>query len=351
MSSNSLPVNYRDVVRARERLKGQAHVTPLLTSCQLDALASERLGAAVKLHFKCENLQRVGAFKFRGAFNFVSTMSSFERAQGVVTASSGNHGQAAALACKLKGVKCTVVMPDDAPEAKIDAVRGYGADVVIVGPKSRDRADRAKEISEKNGAVLMPSYDCERIIAGQGTAGLEIVEQLGCSDDNVHSVAVVAPVGGGGLLGGLCVALKGADDDDDDCDRVERVLAFGAEPAGADDARRSLDAGERLLQECPRTVADGLRTSLGVRNFALLKAHCDGIFLASDAHILEAMALIWSRMNIVVEPSAAVPLAVVLNSDEFRRSVHEKSIARIVLLLSGGNVALNFSHLMPLDDR
>ena len=302
-----------DVQAAALRLKPYVHRTPVFTSSFLDAESGGRL------FFKCENLQKVGAFKIRGATNFVLQLSSAQAARGVVTHSSGNHGQAVAAAARARGVPATVVMPRSSAAVKRAAVAGYGARVVPCADGDRARAEAAQRFVEQEGATLIHPYGHPHIVAGQGTLALELLEQVADLD------AVVAPVGGGGCLSGISVAVRGL---------RPRVALFGAEPERADDAARSLAAGRILPSVQPDTVADGLRTSLAPLTFALLRAHGVRILTVSEERIVTAMRAIWMRMKLVVEPSAAVSLAAVLaHAVQFRGR-------RVGVVLTGGNVDL-----------
>ncbi|MFL5539979.1 MAG: threo-3-hydroxy-L-aspartate ammonia-lyase [Longimicrobiaceae bacterium] len=304
-----------DVRAAAGRLRGIAHRTPVLTSRTLDGVT----GATVFL--KCESFQRGGAFKFRGAFNAVSKLSDGERARGVLTYSSGNHAQAVALTGRLLGVKTVVVMPEDAPGAKIAGTRGYGAEVVLYDRHGRSREEIAAELQRERGMTLIPPYDHPDVIAGQGTAALELLEETGPLD------VVMTPCGGGGLLSGTALAAKSA---------APGVRVVGVEPEAADDATRSFRTGELHTVHNPPTIADGLRTpSLGRYTFPLVRAHADEMRTVSDRQIVEAMRFLWTRMKLVVEPSGAVPLAAVLADPEPFRG------RRVGIVISGGNVDLS----------
>jgi threonine dehydratase len=303
-----------DVRAAAARIAPYAHATPVLRSRSLDALAG------CELHFKCENLQRVGAFKFRGACNAVFSLSDEEAARGVVTQSSGNHGAAIALACRLRGVTATVVVPRSAPKVKLAAIREFGARIV---PCDTDQASRdaatAQVLADTGGSLVHPFND-SRVIAGQGTATLELLRAVPDLD------TVMAPVSGGGLLSGTALAAHGLNP-------ALRVL--GAEPEGARDAHDSLKSGERITGRATHTVCDGLRAELGPLTFRILREHAGDILLASDTEVVAAMRLLWERLKLVVEPSSAVPLAAVLR--------HRPLFAgrRIGIILSGGNVDLD----------
>ena len=311
-----------DVARAAERIRPLARRTPVLTAASLDALFG------VRLFFKCENFQRVGAFKFRGACNAVWSLPKAEAARGVATHSSGNHGAALALAARLRGVPCTVVVPRNAPAVKRAAVAGYGAEVVPCEPTLEAREATLARVIGGSGQTVVHPYDDARVIAGQGTAALELVDALPALD------VVLAPIGGGGLAAGTALAVRKASPG-------TRVVAV--EPLGADDAYRSFRSGERLPSIAPNTIADGLLTSLGVRNFELVRRYVDDIVRVSEEAIVQAMRLVWERMKIVIEPSAAVPLAALVEgaletSDAIAPPMAGK---RIGILLSGGNVDLD----------
>jgi len=297
-------------------LDGVAHRTPVVTCATLDGIAGRRL------FFKCENLQKIGAFKFRGAYHAVSRLAEAVAALGVVTHSSGNHAQALALSARLRGIPATVVMPSTASPPKRRAVAGYGARIVECEPTLEARESTANDVLRETGGTLIAPYDNANVIAGQGTAALELMEQVPGLD------AIVAPVGGGGLLSGTCVAVHGLD---------PSVRVYGAEPKGADDAARSLAAGELIPQTGPDTVADGLLTSLGELTWPIIRDHCAGIPTVEEAEILRAMRLAWERAKLLIEPSSAVAVAVALG-DELRVA---PGLERVGVILSGGNVDLD----------
>ncbi len=308
-----IAVTLDDIRAAAARLSEWAHRTPVLTSRTLD----ERCGGSIFL--KCENFQKVGAFKFRGAMNAVLLLDESQRSAGVVTHSSGNHAQALALAGQLAGVPVCVVMPRTAPAVKREATEGYGARVVSCEPTLADREATVNRLIAEHGYELVHPYDDWRVIAGQGTAALELLETAGPLD------AIVVPCGGGGLLSGTAIATRGISPETE---------VYGAEPANADDARRSLAEGRILPSEDPKTIADGLRTSLGERDFAVIREHVTGIVTATETEILNAMRFIWERMKIIIEPSCAVPVAAILNGQV------QAGGRRIGVILSGGNVDL-----------
>ena len=308
-----------DVRAAATRLAGTANRTPVLTSRTLDALAGRRL------LFKCEQFQRVGAFKFRGAYNAIARLDPVTASRGVVTHSSGNHAQAVALAAKLRGIPAYIVMPEDAPAVKRAAVADYGAEIHDCPPNLVARETSAAALVAATGATLIPPYDHPDVIAGQGTAGLELFEEVGPLD------AVIVAVGGGGLLSGVTLALR---------ELSPKTRVFAAEPEGADDAARSKAAGRFIPQTDPRTIADGLRTSLGEETtWPVVRDLVEDVITVDDAAIITAMRLVWERMKLVIEPSAAVPLAVALGP-AFRRL---QNIETVGVFFSGGN--LDLGHL------
>lgn len=311
-----------DVRQAARRIEPHAHRTPVLRSSFFD----RTLGA--ELHFKCENLQRVGAFKFRGACNAVMSLSDEEAQRGVITHSSGNHAQALALAASLRGIQARVVMPESALPVKLAAVKGYGAQVILCEPTLEAREITAERIIQQTKSVLIHPYDDPRIIAGQGTAALELLDQVGQELD-----LVLAPVGGGGLMSGTLITFSALS---------PTTGVIGVEPEGADDAKRSLEAGRIIPSINPDTIADGLLTSLGERNFAVIKKHIRTIVTVSDEAIVRAMRMVWERMKTIIEPSAAVPLAALL---EKRVDIHGQ---RVGVILSGGNANLD---ALPWSDQ
>ncbi|MFU8820713.1 MAG: pyridoxal-phosphate dependent enzyme [Gammaproteobacteria bacterium] len=303
-----------DVFAAAARIAPFIHRTPVLTSRGLDA----QFGA--RLFFKCENFQVSGAFKARGAFNAVLSLDPASAAKGVATHSSGNHGAALALAAARRGIPAWVVVPTDASGFKRDAIARYGAQVVDCAPGLAQREARLAEWVAECGATLVHPYDDAAVIAGQGTTALELVEQAGMLD------VLLAPVGGGGLISGCALAGRAS------CPGL-RVVA--AEPAGADDCWQSMQAGERVRLEQVKTVADGLRASIGGRNWALISDHVDEVVRVEEMEIVSAMRLAWERLKIVIEPSAAVPLAAVASG---RLQVDG---LRVGVVFSGGNLDLD----------
>jgi len=306
-------VSFDDVARAHERIKPQAKRTPVLTSATVDALT----GASV--FFKCENFQRMGAFKFRGAYNALSQLSPDERRRGVIAFSSGNHAQAVALAGKLLEIKTVIVMPADAPKVKLDATRGYGAEVVTFA-KGEDREQLSARLARERNLVLIPPFDHPHIVAGQGTAAKELIEDAGPLD------ALVVPCGGAGLLSGCAVAARHL---------LPECRVIGVEPAAGDDATRSFKEKKLIKIAVPDTIADGARTtSLGEVTFPLVMRYVSDMLTVTDDELLRAMFFLWERMKIVVEPTGALAACAVL----------EKKInlpgLKIGVILSGGNVDL-----------
>jgi len=303
-----------DVRAASGRIQPWLHRTPVLTSQSLD----EMTGATC--WFKCENLQKGGAFKARGATNAVFHLTDAEAAKGVATHSSGNHGAALALAAGWRGIKARVVMPRTAAAVKLKAVAAYGAEIILCEPTLESRQETLDKVLRETGAVYIPPYNHFDVIAGQGTASLELLEEVSGLD------VVLAPVGGGGLLSGTAITLKALS---------PTTLVYGCEPQLADDAARSLQSGKLILGDNTQTIADGLRTSLGELTFAIILQHVTQILAVSEEDIVRAMRLLWERMKLIVEPSGAVPLAVMLaHPQEFKGK-------RVGLILSGGNVDLD----------
>jgi threonine dehydratase len=302
-----------DVRAAAARIAPYAHRTAVLTSATLDAMTGARL------FLKCESLQKIGAFKFRGACNAVMSLPEGEARRGVATHSSGNHAQALALAARLRGVPAHIVMPRTSPQVKRVAVAGYGAEITFCEPTLAARESTLEEVVARTGATFVHPYNDPRVVAGQGTAALELLEQAGPLD------AILAPVGGGGLLSGTAIAVAGLSP-------ATRVI--GAEPAGADDACRSLAEGRIVPSVEPRTVCDGLLTSLGELTFAVIRRHVERIVTVDDDAIVAAMRLVWERMKVIIEPSSAVPVAALVTG------AVDLAGARVGVILSGGNVDL-----------
>lgn len=305
-----------DVRAAAERIAGLAHRTPVATCATIDRLAGRQV------FFKCEHLQKVGAFKFRGACNAVMKLSDEVAARGVATHSSGNHAQAVALAARMRGVAAHIVMPSDALAVKRRAVEGYGGRVIECEPTLAARDTTAEAVIAETGATFIHPYNHPDIIAGQGTSALELLDQVPKLD------AIVVPVGGGGLISGICVAAKGID---------PGIRIFAAEPLGADDAARSKAAGKLIPQTGPDTIADGLLTSMGELTWPIIRDHVERVVPVSEEEIVAAMRLAWERAKLLIEPSAAVAVAAVL-SDTFRAT---EDIDRVGVVLSGGNVDLD----------
>jgi threonine dehydratase len=348
-----------DVLEASARIAPCIHRTPVLTCETLNGIAG------AEIFFKCENFQKIGAFKIRGAANAIFSLSGDEAARGVATHSSGNHAQAVAFACRARGIGARIVMPENSSRVKVDAVRGYGADIVFCGLRQKDREETLRRVLAETGSVLIHPYDDFRVIAGQATAALELLEQAGgvagacepggvkkntfvsdCEKLGVNSLRrvnvkpfgdrettetppldfVLAPVGGGGLLSGTSIAVKNLS---------PTTVVIGAEPQYADDAFRSLRDGVLYPQSPGTTIADGLRTGLSERTFSIIRRHVAAVVTVSEESIVAAMRTIWERMKILVEPSAAVPFAAIL---EEKLDVRGK---RVGMILSGGNVDLD----------
>lgn len=303
---------YADVAAAAKRLAGVAHRTPVVTARSLDAAS----GGAVFV--KCENLQRVGAFKFRGAYNRVALLDAAERRRGVVAFSSGNHAQGVALAAKLLGAPAAIVMPSDAPSGKLAATRAYGAEVILYDRQREDRNAIAAALARERGATVIPPYDDPAIIAGQGTAGDELFDDVGELD------ALIVPLGGGGLLAGCALAATA---------HRPQIEIWGVEPEAGDDWVRSLARGERVTIPVPRTIADGAQTtSPGALTFPIVSALARGVVTVSDDDLRAAMRFAFERLKLVVEPTGALALAAVLS-----RKVDARG-RRVGIVVSGGNV-------------
>lgn len=303
-----------DMVTAHTRIKPHIHLTPVLTSNYINALA----GAEV--FFKCENFQKAGAFKARGASNAVFGLSDEQAARGVATHSSGNHGTCLSYAAGRRGIPCTVVMPRTAPQAKKDAVRGYGGKVVECEPSTSSREAVFAEVVAETGAEFVHPYNDPRVIAGQATCSKELIEQVEGLD------AVIAPIGGGGMVSGTCLTLSNL---------APHIRVYAAEPEQADDAYRSFKAGYIIADDAPNTVADGLKVPLKDLTWHFVKNHVTDILTASEEEIVDAMKLIWKRMKIVMEPSSAVPLATILKNKQVFAG------KRVGIIITGGNVDLD----------
>jgi len=301
----------QDIRSAHQRIHPYIHKTPVLTSTALNRMVGARL------FFKCENFQKAGAFKFRGACNAVFSLSGQETSRGVVTHSSGNHAGALALAARKRGISARIVMPSDASAVKITAVQSYGGIITFCEPTPTSREKAAEQIIKETGAILIHPSNDYRIIAGQATAALELMEEI----ENLDFL--LAPVGGGGLLSGTAIAAKALN---------PKMKVIGCEPENADDAYRSIKAGRIIPSGNPNTIADGLRTSLGDKTFPIIRDLVDEILLATEEEIITAMRYIFERMKIVAEPSAAVPLAVLLSH---KLNVADKNVG---IIISGGNV-------------
>jgi threonine dehydratase/serine racemase len=309
------PVDLPAVRAAVARVTGLAHVTPVLTCATLDRLAGR------SLFFKCEHLQKTGSFKFRGACNAIGALTPDVAARGVVTHSSGNHAQALALAARLRGIPAHIVMPSTASAVKCRAVEEYGGRVIVCAPTPDARETTAAAVQAETGGTLIPPHDHADVIAGQGTAAVELLEQVPDLD------ALVAPVGGGGLISGVCLAAQAL---------RPGIRVFAGEPRGADDAARSRAAGRLILQTAPQTIADGLLTSLGELTWPVVRDRVEGVVVVTEEEIVAAMRLAWERAKLLIEPSAAVAVAAVL-AEEFRAS----GLRRVGVILSGGNVDLD----------
>jgi threonine dehydratase len=308
-----MTITLNDIKKAAERIKPYAHRTPVMTNESLN----QQVGAQVFL--KCENFQKVGAFKFRGACNAVFSLTDEEAARGVCTHSSGNHAQALALAARMRGIAAHIVMPENAPQVKKDAVAGYGGKISYCESTLQAREATLRRVMESTGAAFIHPYDNERVIAGQGTAALELFNSIPDLD------VVIAPVGGGGLLSGTSIAAT-------ETKKGIRVLA--GEPEMADDAFRSLQAGKVLPSDHPKTIADGLLTSLSELTFSIIQSRVERVVTVSEQGIAEAMKFIWERAKIVIEPSAAAAVAVL-----WEKKVDLAGL-KIGVILSGGNVDL-----------
>jgi threonine dehydratase len=313
---------WKSIEAAHARIAPRIHRTPVLRSATLDAMCG------AELFFKCENLQKTGSFKIRGASNAIFSLTNAEAARGIVTPSSGNHGAAVACAAGWRGVPAWIVMPKNAPAVKCRAVEGYGGKITFCEPRISARNEATARIQAETGAALIHPYDDDRIIAGQATAAKEFMEEIEALD------ALLTPVSGGGLLSGSALSAKHI--------RPE-IRVYGCEPAKADDAYQSLQTGTLHSMESSDTIADGLRASLAARTFAILQKHLSGIFLVSDEEIISAMALIWERLKVITEPSSAIVLAPLLKReviDSISSDVQHARRLRIGIILSGGNIDL-----------
>jgi threonine dehydratase len=308
------------ITDAHARIAPRIHRTPVLRSATLDALCG------AELFFKCENLQKTGSFKIRGATNAIFSLTDQEASPGIVTPSSGNHGAAVSCAAAWRGVPAWIVMPKNAPQVKCKAVEAYGGKITFCEPKMSARNEAAVKIQAETGATLIHPYDDDRIIAGQATAAKELLEEVGYLD------AVLAPVSGGGLLSGTALSAR---------HMQPAIRVYGCEPAKADDAYQSLRTGTLHSLESSDTIADGLRATLAPRTFAILQKHLDGIFLVTEEEIVNAMWLIWERLKVITEPSSAIALAPLLKASVMERITRERATdkkPKIGVILSGGNV-------------
>jgi len=309
----TMEISKNELITAQEELKELIHNTSVLKSTALNALVG------VDIYFKCENFQKTGSFKARGASNALLKLSPEERSLGVATHSSGNHGQALAWAAQRLGIKCWVVMPENSPAVKVAAVKGYGAEVHLCAANLAARETGLKEVQDRTGALFIPPYNHRDIIIGQSTAAAELLTEQPDLD------AIFAPVGGGGLLAGTALTAHYFS---------KHAKVYAAEPAGADDAYRSFYSGTLVEEHEPNTIADGLRTTVGPINFPIIQEHVSAIYTCEDEEIIAAMRLIYERLKIVIEPSCAVPLACLLkNAANFNRK-------KVGIILSGGNVDL-----------
>jgi threonine dehydratase len=319
-----VPPDWRTILDAQARIAPRIRRTPVLTSASIDAMVG------VRLFFKCENLQKTGSFKIRGATNAIFSLNDKEVAHGIVTPSSGNHGAAVACAAAWRVVPAWIVMPKNAPAVKRRAVEAYGGRVTLCEPSMTSRNETSARVQAETGAVLVHPYDDDRIIAGQATAGKELLEEIGDLD------AVFAPVSGGGLLSGTCLGAKGV--------RTE-VRIFGCEPERADDAYRSLTTGILQTLDSSDTIADGLRASLSARTFAILQSRVAGILRVSEEDIIAATRLVWERMKIIIEPSSAVAIAPLLKPGSVAAlglpPKHAGGAPKLGVIFSGGNVDLS----------
>jgi len=322
--------SWEAISQAHARIAPRIHRTPKLTSNSLDALAGARF------FFKCENLQKTGSFKIRGAANAILSLSNEQAARGIVTQSSGNHGAAVACAAAWRGVPAYIVMPKNAPRVKIQAIEAYGGKITFCEAKVSSRKETCDRVQAETGAHLVHPYDDDRIIAGQATAAKEFLEEVSDLD------AIFAPVSGGGLLSGTCLGAQGIRKD---------IRIFGCEPARADDAYRSLTTGTLQSQDSSDTIADGLRASLSPRTFAILRRHVERILLVTEEEIISTARLVWERMKIIVEPSSAVALAPLLKpgvvaSLNLPPGPHGRP-PKLGIIFSGGNVDLNALPWLP----
>ena len=305
--------SFSDIKRTHQRISGYIIQTPVMTSKNIDEIAG------CQIFFKCENFQKVGAFKMRGAANAIFSYRPEDRVNGFACHSSGNHGQAVALAAKLAGSKAYVVMPKNSSKVKIDAVKGYDAEIILCEPNDASRIETCENVVNETGAILVHPFDDYNIIAGQATAAKELLEQVDKLD------CIISPVGGGGLAAGTALIANHLD---------PNMEVFLGEPEAVDDTYQSIKAGKIIPNKSANTIADGLKTTIGEKNFEILKEHVKEVFTVTEKEIVDAMKLIWERMKIVIEPSCAVPFAAILkNPKEFKEK-------RVGVILTGGNVDL-----------
>ena len=317
-------LTWQAILEAHARISPRIHRTPVLTSASLDVMSEARL------FFKCENLQKTGSFKIRGASNAILSLTEGEAAHGIVTQSSGNHGAAVACAAGWRGVPAFIVMPKNAPKVKVRAIEAYGGKITFCEPKVSSRNEICARVQAETGAVLIHPFDNDQIIAGQATAAKELLEEVPDLD------AVLAPVSGGGLLSGTCLGAKGL---------RPGIRVFGCEPERADDAYRSLSSGTLQSLESSDTIADGLRASLAPRTFAILRDNLERILLASEEEIISAMRTVWERMKIIIEPSSAVTIAPLLKPGTVASLGlplrADGTPSKLGVIFSGGNVDLS----------
>ena len=309
---------FKEIKNAAKIVSDVANITPIMTSRTLDAITN-----AKRVIVKCENFQRTGSFKFRGAWNSISHLTSNERECGIIAHSSGNFAQAVALVAKILHTKAIIVMPNNATPSKIQATQGYGAEVVLCGNNPGDREKMAEDLVQKHAYKLIHPFDDYRVIFGAGTTAYELISVINKLD------LLLVPVGGGGLISGCSVAAKGLN---------PRIKVIGVEPKNADDAYRSFQLGKRLPVDNPNTIADGLRTSVGEKTFPIIQEYVDDIITVSEEQIIDAMKFYWERMKLIVEPSGAVPLAGILSGNIESHLIKNK---RIGIIISGGNIDLS----------
>ena len=305
--------NLKDIYSAADRILPYAQITPVMTSSFINKIAKS------EIYFKCENFQKVGAFKFRGACNSVFSLTNNEASRGVGTHSSGNHAAAVALAAKLRGIKAHVVMPKTAPEIKKKAVASYGANITFCEPTLAAREETLKQVIDNTGAFDIHPFDDPKVIAGQGTATLELLKEIQNLD------VILTPIGGGGLICGTAIVAT---------EKGDAISIIGTEPRNADDAYRSFKSGNLIPQINPNTIADGLRTSLSELTFSIIQKYVTQIITVSEREIIDAMRIVWERMKIIIEPSCAVPLAAVLQENSILKN------KKVGIILTGGNVDL-----------